>query len=127
LTCFGGSRGGRSWSATPRIEINAGNVVRLKLVFSFRTGQKGGQSDAPAVAGDLLLLQTAFPHTLYALDIHHQATPVRWPFARLPNRHAAGLSCCDAKAKPPGRHIRLAGEHATGRALLSRAGSPPTG
>jgi hypothetical protein len=86
-------------------------------VFSFRIGQKGGQSDAPAVAGDLLLLQTAFPHTLYALDIHHQATPVRWPFARLPNRHAAGLSCCDAKAKPPGRHIRLAGEHATGRGL----------
>ena len=38
----------------PLSEINTNNVARLKLVFYFRTGQSGGQSGAPAVAGDLL-------------------------------------------------------------------------
>jgi PQQ-dependent dehydrogenase (methanol/ethanol family) len=85
----------------PLAEINADNVARLKLVFSFRTGQAGGQSGAPAVAADLLLLQTAFPHTLYALDIHQPAAPVRWSFTPPPDRRAAGLTCCDATVGGP--------------------------
>jgi PQQ-dependent dehydrogenase (methanol/ethanol family) len=82
-------------------EITSENVPRLKLVFSFRTGQVGGQSGAPAVAGDLLLLQTAFPHTLYALDIHQQAAPVRWSFTPTSDPRAAGLTCCDATVGGP--------------------------
>jgi lanthanide-dependent methanol dehydrogenase len=86
---------------TPLSEINTDNVARIKLVFSFRTGQAGGQSGAPAVAGDLLLLQTAFPHTLYALDIRQQATPVRWSFTPPSDPRAAGLTCCDATVGGP--------------------------
>jgi PQQ-dependent dehydrogenase (methanol/ethanol family) len=82
-------------------EINTTNVARMKLVFSFRTGQKGGLSGAPAISGDLLLLETAFPHTLYALDIGQQATPVRWSFTPLCDRRAAGLTCCDATVGGP--------------------------
>jgi PQQ-dependent dehydrogenase (methanol/ethanol family) len=85
----------------PLNEIDTGNVARLKLAFSFRTGQAGGQSGAPAVAGDLLLLQTAFPHTLYALDIHQPAAPVRWSFTPPSDRRAAGLTCCDATVGGP--------------------------
>jgi lanthanide-dependent methanol dehydrogenase len=85
----------------PLTDINTGNVARMKLVFSFRTGQAGGQSDAPAVSGDLLLLQTAFPHKVYALDIHQQAAPVRWSFSPRPDHRAAGLSCCDATVGGP--------------------------
>jgi PQQ-dependent dehydrogenase (methanol/ethanol family) len=85
----------------PLSEINAGNVARMKLVFSFRTGQAGGQSGAPAVAGDLLLLQTAFPHTVYGLDIHQQAAPVRWSFTPPSDHRAAGLTCCDATVGGP--------------------------
>jgi PQQ-dependent dehydrogenase (methanol/ethanol family) len=86
---------------TPLSEINTGNVNRMKLLFSFRSGQTGGQSGAPAVAGDLLLLQTAFPHTLYALDIHQQAAPARWSFTPPSDRRAAGLTCCDATVGGP--------------------------
>jgi PQQ-dependent dehydrogenase (methanol/ethanol family) len=82
-------------------EINTSNVAQLKLVFYFRTGQWGGQSGAPAIVGDLLLLQTAFPHTLYALDIHQQAAPVRWSFTPPSDRRAAGLTCCDASVGGP--------------------------
>jgi hypothetical protein len=85
----------------PLSEINTENVARLALVFSFRTGQAGGQSGAPVVVNDLLLLQTAFPHTLYALDIHQQAAPVRWSFTPLSDRRAAGLTCCDATVGGP--------------------------
>jgi outer membrane protein assembly factor BamB len=51
--------------------------------------------------GDLLLLQTAFPHTLYALDIHQQAAPVRWSFTPPSDRRAAGLTCCEASVGGP--------------------------
>jgi PQQ-dependent dehydrogenase (methanol/ethanol family) len=85
----------------PLNEIDTGNVAHLKLVFSFRTGQAGGQSGAPAVAGDLLLLQTVFPHTLYALNIHQPAAPVRWSFTPPSDRRAAGLTCCDATVGGP--------------------------
>jgi hypothetical protein len=40
----------------PPAGINTSNVSRMKLAFSFRTGQTGGQSGAPAVSGGLLLL-----------------------------------------------------------------------
>jgi lanthanide-dependent methanol dehydrogenase len=82
-------------------EINTGNVTRMKLVFSFRTGQAGGQSGAVAVLDDLLLLQTAFPHTVYALDIRQQAAPIRWTFTPPSDRRAAGLTCCDATVGGP--------------------------
>jgi lanthanide-dependent methanol dehydrogenase len=85
----------------PLNEITTNNVARLKLVFYFRTGQSGGQSGAPAVAGDLLLFQTAFPHTLYALDIHQQGAPIRWSFTPPSDRRAAGLTCCDATVGGP--------------------------
>ncbi|HEX3990865.1 MAG TPA: PQQ-binding-like beta-propeller repeat protein, partial [Acetobacteraceae bacterium] len=85
----------------PLTDINTSNVSRMKLVFSFRTGQAGGQSDAPAVAGNLLLLQTVFPHKVYALDIHQQAAPVRWSFSPPSDHRAAGLSCCDATVGGP--------------------------
>jgi lanthanide-dependent methanol dehydrogenase len=85
----------------PLNEITTNNVARLKLVFYFRTGQSGGQSGAPAVAGDLLLFQTAFPHTLYALDIHQQGAPIRWSFTPPSDRRAAGLTCCDASVGGP--------------------------
>ena len=86
---------------TPLSEINTSNVAQLKLVFYFRTGQSGGQSGAPAIVGDLLLLQTAFPHTLYALDIHQPAAPVRWSFTPPSDRRAAGLTCCEASVGGP--------------------------
>jgi lanthanide-dependent methanol dehydrogenase len=82
-------------------DINTGNVDRMKLVFQFRTGQPVGQPGAPAVSGDLLLLQTAFPHTLYGLDIHHQAAPVRWSFTPPSDRRATSLTCCDATVGGP--------------------------
>jgi lanthanide-dependent methanol dehydrogenase len=85
----------------PLSEINTDNIARMTLVFSFRTRQAGGQSGAPAVAGDLLLLQTAFPHTLYALNIHQQEAPVRWSFTPRPDRRADGLTCCDATVGGP--------------------------
>jgi glucose dehydrogenase len=86
---------------SPLSEIDASNVGRMKLVLSFRTGQAGGQSGAPAVAGDVLLLQTAFPHTLYALDVHQPAAAIRWSFTPQSDRRAAGLACCDATVGGP--------------------------
>lgn len=101
---------GASWLCDPALaagdfdplsEINAGNVARMQLVFSFRTNQAGGLSGAPAVSGGLLLLQTAFPHTLYALDTTQQAAPIRWAFTPPSDGRAAGLTCCDASAAGP--------------------------
>jgi PQQ-dependent dehydrogenase (methanol/ethanol family) len=75
-------------------QVNRGNVARLHLVFSFRSGHLGADGGAPLVVGSRLYLLTAFPHALFALDLTREPIQVSWQFEPQPNRQAEGLACC---------------------------------
>jgi PQQ-dependent dehydrogenase (methanol/ethanol family) len=76
-------------------EINVENVNRLSLALVFRTGAAGPHTSAPLPDGNLLLVLTPFPHTLFALDLSQRDAPLKWKYTPTANATAAGLSCCD--------------------------------
>ena len=53
-------------------QINAGNVGKLQVAWTFSTGVLRGHEGAPLVIGDVMYLSTPFPNTVYALDLNHQ-------------------------------------------------------
>ncbi len=79
---------------SPLDEITTGNVGRLAVAFTSRTGAPGAHTAAPLAAGDLLLVLTPFPHRLFALDWHRPGAPVRWRYDPAADETAAGLVCC---------------------------------
>ena len=66
--------------------LDAGNVGKLSLAFTFSTGVLRGHEAAPIVAGDTLYLVTPFPNVVYALDL-----TTRELLEELRDRHTPGL------------------------------------
>ncbi len=82
-------------------EINAGNVGRLQVAFTFSTGVNRGQESAPIVVGDTLYLVTPYPNILYALDLSRPGAPMRWKYEPRPAAAAQGVACCDTVNRGP--------------------------
>lgn len=76
-------------------QVNASNVGKLKVAFTFSTGVERGQEAAPIVVGDTMYVVAPFPNTLYALDLSKPGAPQKWKFAPDPNAAAQGAACCD--------------------------------
>jgi PQQ-dependent dehydrogenase (methanol/ethanol family) len=76
-------------------QINAGNVARLSVAFTFSTGIDRGQEAAPLVVGDTMYIVTPFPNILYALDLAKPGAPTKWKFEAKPEPAAQGVACCD--------------------------------
>jgi PQQ-dependent dehydrogenase (methanol/ethanol family) len=111
LTFPTGVRGNASESAgaqtvapdrfSPLTQINQSNVAHLRLVFSFRSAQRGAQGGAPLVVGPTMYLLTPFPHTLFALDLTRSGAPMKWQFTPEADLSAMGLVCCDRLEQGP--------------------------
>jgi len=80
---------------SPLDEINAGNVGKLSLAFSFSTGVQRGHEAAPIVSGNTMYIVTPFPNYLYALDLTRPGANVKWKFDPRPSASAQGVACCD--------------------------------
>lgn len=76
-------------------QIDRHNVGQLKLAFTFRTGRLGAQGSAPLLWGTKLLILSAFPHTLFALDLTRPNGTISWQLTPAANRVVDGLHCCD--------------------------------
>ena len=50
-------------------QIDAGNVARLKVAWTFSTGVLRGHEGAPLVVGSVMYVHTPFPNIVYALDL----------------------------------------------------------
>src|SRR5918994_995472 len=51
-------------------QINAGNVNKLQVAWTFSTGVLRGHEGSPLVIGDVMYVHTPFPNTVYALDLN---------------------------------------------------------
>lgn len=67
----------------------------MELAATFRTGHPGRATEAPLIQGGTLFLFTAFPHTLFALEVAGQGLSLQWRFTPETNPAARGLACCD--------------------------------
>ena len=76
-------------------QIKQGNVQRLRLAWSFATGVNKGHEGAPLVIGNVMLVHTAFPNHVYALDLN-QAQKILWSFHPRQASDTEAILCCDS-------------------------------
>jgi lanthanide-dependent methanol dehydrogenase len=76
-------------------QIDASNVARLQLAWTFSTGRTKGHEAAPLVVGGTLFVVTPFPNVVYALDLEQPGAPMKWKYEAKPVPAAQGVACCD--------------------------------
>jgi lanthanide-dependent methanol dehydrogenase len=77
-------------------QIEAENVARLTVAWTFSVGVLRGQEAAPIVAEDTMFVVTPYPNILYALDLSKPGAPLKWKHEPKPLAAAQGVACCDA-------------------------------
>ena len=75
-------------------QINAGNVGKLQVAWTFSTGVLRGHEGAPLVIGNMMYVHTPFPNIVYALDLDHDAKIV-WKYEPKQDPNVIPVMCCD--------------------------------
>jgi PQQ-dependent dehydrogenase (methanol/ethanol family) len=76
-------------------EINTSNVSRLRVAWTFSTGNNAGHEAPPLVVGNTMYVVTPFPNIVYALDLTKPGAPIKWSYDPKPLSAARGVACCD--------------------------------
>jgi len=76
-------------------EINARNVSRLGVSWTFSTGMVAGHEAAPLVVGATMFIVTPFPNVVYAFDLSRPGAPIKWQYDPKPLGASKGVACCD--------------------------------
>lgn len=75
-------------------QINAGNVGKLQVAWSFSTGVLRGHEGGPLVIGDTMYIHTPFPNIVYALDLNDSGRII-WKYEPKQNPDVIPVMCCD--------------------------------
>jgi lanthanide-dependent methanol dehydrogenase len=79
---------------SPLKQINAGNVGKLQVAWTFSTGVLRGHEGAPLVIGSVMYFSTPFPNIVYALDLDHDAK-ILWKYEPKQDPNVIPVMCCD--------------------------------
>jgi PQQ-dependent dehydrogenase (methanol/ethanol family) len=75
-------------------QINAGNVGKLQVAWTFSTGVLRGHEGGPLVVGDVMYVHTPFPNIVYALDLNHDGK-ILWKYEPKQDPSVIPVMCCD--------------------------------
>jgi lanthanide-dependent methanol dehydrogenase len=75
-------------------QINASNVGKLQVAWTFSTGVLRGHEGAPLVIGDVMYFSTPFPNIVYALDLAHDGK-ILWKYEPKQDPSVIPVMCCD--------------------------------
>ncbi len=75
-------------------QINADNVGKLQVAWTFSTGVLRGHEGAPLVVGDVMYVHTPFPNIVYALDLNHDGK-ILWKYEPKQDPSVIPVMCCD--------------------------------
>jgi alcohol dehydrogenase (cytochrome c) len=75
-------------------EINAGNVGKLQVAWTFSTGVLRGHEGSPLVIGNTMYVHTPFPNNVYALDLDNDGV-IKWRYEPKQNPDTIPVMCCD--------------------------------
>jgi PQQ-dependent dehydrogenase (methanol/ethanol family) len=75
-------------------QINAGNVNKLQVAWTFSTGVLRGHEGSPLVIGDVMYVHTPFPNTVYALDLNNDGKII-WKYEPKQDPNVIPVMCCD--------------------------------
>ncbi|RJF80568.1 PQQ-dependent dehydrogenase, methanol/ethanol family [Oleomonas cavernae] len=75
-------------------QINAGNVNKLQVAWTFSTGVLRGHEGAPIVVGDIMYVHSPFPNTVFALDLNDDGKII-WKYEPKQDPNVIPVMCCD--------------------------------
>jgi lanthanide-dependent methanol dehydrogenase len=75
-------------------KINASNVSKLQVAWTFSTGVLRGHEGSPLVIGDVMYVHTPFPNTVYALDLNSDGK-ILWKYEPKQDPNVIPVMCCD--------------------------------
>src|SRR5450631_997399 len=75
-------------------QINAANVKKLQVAWTFSTGVLRGHEGSPLVIGDVMYVHAPFPNTVYALDLNNEGK-ILWKYEPRQDPNVIPIMCCD--------------------------------
>lgn len=89
---WGGNYAGQRYSELE--QINADNVGKLQVAYTFSTGVLRGHEGGPLVVGDKLYVHSAFPNKVFAMNLEDQV--LDWIYEPVQNGdETIPVMCCD--------------------------------
>jgi PQQ-dependent dehydrogenase (methanol/ethanol family) len=75
-------------------QINADNVGKLQVAWTFSTGVLRGHEGGPLVIGDMMYLHTPFPNIVYAMNLKDE-NKIVWKYEPKQDPNVIPVMCCD--------------------------------
>ncbi|MFL5285895.1 MAG: PQQ-dependent dehydrogenase, methanol/ethanol family, partial [Rhodopila sp.] len=75
-------------------QVNASNVDKLQVAWTFSTGVLRGHEGAPLVIGDVMYVHAPFPNTVFALDLNNDGK-ILWKYEPKQDPNVIPVMCCD--------------------------------
>ncbi len=75
-------------------QINASNVGKLQVAWTFSTGVLRGHEGGPLVIGNMMYVHTPFPNKVYALDLSND-NKIVWKYEPKQDPNVIPVMCCD--------------------------------
>src|SRR5436305_10596983 len=75
-------------------QINAQNVGKLQVAWTFSTGVLRGHEGGPLIIGNTMYVHTPFPNKVYALDLS-QENKIIWKYEPKQDPNVIPVMCCD--------------------------------
>ncbi|MBR1120572.1 methanol/ethanol family PQQ-dependent dehydrogenase [Bradyrhizobium lablabi] len=75
-------------------QINASNVGKLQVAWTFSTGVLRGHEGGPLIIGNMMYVHTPFPNKVYALDLSKD-NQIVWRYEPKQDPNVIPVMCCD--------------------------------
>ena len=75
-------------------QIDASNVGKLQVAWTFSTGVLRGHEGGPLIVGNVMYVHTPFPNKVYALDLS-QDNKIVWEYEPKQDPGVIPMMCCD--------------------------------
>ena len=75
-------------------QINAQNVGKLQVAWTFSTGVLRGHEGGPLIVGNMMYVHTPFPNKVYAIDLSNE-NKIVWKYEPKQDPNVIPVMCCD--------------------------------
>jgi PQQ-dependent dehydrogenase (methanol/ethanol family) len=75
-------------------QVNADNVGKLQVAWTFSTGVLRGHEGGPLIIGNMMYVHTPFPNKVYAMDLS-QENKIVWKYEPKQDPNVIPVMCCD--------------------------------
>lgn len=75
-------------------QINASNVGKLQVAWTFSTGVLRGHEGGPLILGNMMYVHTPFPNKVFAMDLS-QDSKIVWKYEPKQDPNVIPVMCCD--------------------------------